>query len=158
MSEIESLQNSPKFPNALCAKLEDKNYFFPDGKVQEAERLPDLQAICSVCLHREECAEYAIKEKIPFGIWGGTTLAMRRRFFDEHFVIAERKGNAKFVRKMHDEGCTPEHIASYLRVNLPYVREMIRRYEKMKMKGAIQSNLNIEKLPKELRLSLGLVQ
>jgi len=43
-------------------------------------------------------------------------------------------------------------------VNLPYVREMIRRYEKMKMKGAIQSNLNIEKLPKELRLSLGLVQ
>jgi hypothetical protein len=59
---------------------------------------------------------------------------------------------------MHDEGCTPEHIASYLRVNLPYVREMIRRYEKMKMKGAIQSNLNIEKLPKELRLSLGLVQ
>jgi len=158
MSEIESLQNSPRFPNALCAKLDDKDYFFPTGKVQEAERLPNLQAICSVCLHREECAEYAIKEKIEFGIWGGTTLTMRRRFFDQHFVIAERKGNAKFVRKMHDEGCTPEHIASYLRVNLPYVREMIRRYEKMKMKGAIQSNLNIEKLPQELRLSLGLVQ
>jgi len=158
MSEIESLQNSPRFQNALCAKLDDKDYFFPTGKVQEAERLPNLQAICSVCLHREECAEYAIKEKIEFGIWGGTTLTMRRRFFDQHFVIAERKGNAKFVRKMHDEGCTPEHIASYLRVNLPYVREMIRRYEKMKMKGAIQSNLNIEKLPQELRLSLGLVQ
>jgi len=158
MSEIESLQNSPRFSNALCAKLHDKDYFFPTGKVQEAERLPNLQAICSVCLHREECAEYAIKEKIEFGIWGGTTLTMRRRFFDQHFVIAERKGNAKFVRKMHDEGCTPEHIASYLRVNLPYVREMIRRYEKMKMKGAIQSNLNIEKLPQELRLSLGLVQ
>jgi len=158
MSEIESLQNSPRFSNALCAKLDDKDYFFPTGKVQEAERLPNLQAICSVCLHREECAEYAIKEKIEFGIWGGTTLTMRRRFFDQHFVIAERKGNAKFVRKMHDEGCTPEHIASYLRVNLPYVREMIRRYEKMKMKGAIQSNLNIEKLPQELRLSLGLVQ
>ena len=158
MSEIESLQNSPRFQNALCAKLHDKDYFFPTGKVQEAERLPNLQAICSVCLHREECAEYAIKEKIEFGIWGGTTLTIRRRFFDQHFVIAERKGNAKFVRKMHDEGCTPEHIASYLRVNLPYVREMIRRYEKMKMKGAIQSNLNIEKLPQELRLSLGLVQ
>jgi hypothetical protein len=35
---------------------------------------------------------------------------------------------------------------------------MIRRYEKMKMKGAIQSNLNIEKLPQELRSSSGLVQ
>jgi phage tail tube protein FII len=43
-------------------------------------------------------------------------------------------------------------------VNLPYVKEMIRRYKKMKMKGAIQSNLNIENLQQELRLSSGLAQ
>jgi hypothetical protein len=70
----------------------------------------------------------------------------------------ERKGKAKTVRKMHDEGNTPQHIASFLQVNLPYVKEMIRRYERVKMKGAIQSNLNIEKLAKELRSSSGLAQ
>jgi hypothetical protein len=59
---------------------------------------------------------------------------------------------------MHDEGSSPQHIASFLQVNLPYVKEMIRRYEKVKMKGAIQSNLNIEKLAKELHSSSGLVQ
>ena len=59
---------------------------------------------------------------------------------------------------MHDEGSSPQHIASFLQVNLPYVKEMIRRYEKMKMKGAIQSNLNIEKLLQESRSSSGLAQ
>jgi hypothetical protein len=158
MRAIEFLSDSPKFPNALCAKLENKDYFFPDGKILEAERLPELQAICSICIHRKECLEYAIKEKISFGIWGGTTGEMRKRLFKNQSLFVERKGKAKTVRKMHDEGSSPEHIASFLKVNLPYVKEMIRRYEKMKMKGAIQSNLNIENLSRELRLSSGSAQ
>ena len=158
MRAIEFLSDSPKFPNALCAKLENKDYFFPDGKILEAERLPELQAICSICIHRKECLEYAIKEQIRFGIWGGTTGEMRRRLFKKQSLFVERKGKAKTVRKMYDEGNTPQHIASFLQVNLPYVKEMIRRYKKVKMKGAIQSNLNIEKLHKELRSSSGLAQ
>lgn len=158
MRPIELISDSPKFPNALCAKLENKDYFFPDGKILEAERLPELQAICSICTHRKECLEYAIKEQIRFGIWGGTTGEMRRRLFKKQSLFVERKGKAKTVRKMYDEGSTPQHIASFLQVNLPYVKEMIRRYEKVKMKGAIQSNLNIEKLHKELRSSSGSAQ
>ena len=158
MRAIDFLSNSPKFPNAICAKLENKDYFFPDGKIEEAKRLPELQAICNICPHRKECLEYAIKERIQIGIWGGTTGSMRKRLFKKQSLFVERKGNARTVRKMHDEGSSPQHIASFLKVNLPYVREMIRRYEKVKMKGAIQSNLNIEKLDKELRLSSGLAQ
>ncbi len=158
MRAIDLLSNSPKFQDALCAKLENKDYFFPDGKIVEAERLPELQAICSICIHRKECLEYAIKEKIPYGIWGGTTGEMRKRLYKMQSLFVERKGKAKIVRKMHDEGSSPQHIASFLKVNLPYVKEMIRRYERMKMKGAIQSNLNIEKLAKELRSSSGSAQ
>ena len=158
MRAIDLLSNSPKFQDALCAKLENKDYFFPDGKIVEAERLPELQAICNICIHRKECLEYAIKEKIPYGIWGGTTGEMRKRLYKMQSLFVERKGKAKIVRKMHDEGSSPQHIASFLKVNLPYVKEMIRRYERMKMKGAIQSNLNIEKLHKELRSSSGSAQ
>jgi hypothetical protein len=158
MTSLELISDSPKFPEALCAGLEDKDYFFPDGKILEANRLPELQSICSLCTHRKECLEYAIKEKISFGIWGGTTGEMRKRLFKNQSLFVERKGKAKTVRKMHDEGSSPEHIASFLKVNLPYVKEMIRRYEKMKMKGAIQSNLNIENLSRELRLSSGSAQ
>ncbi len=155
MSLIDFPSDSPKFPNALCAKLENKDYFFPDGKIFEAERLPELQSICGICIHRKECLEYAIKERIPFGIWGGTTGEMRKRLYKKQSLFVERRGKAKTVRKMYDEGSSPQHIASFLQVNLPYVKEMIRRYEKVKMKGAIQSNLNIEKLSKELRSSSG---
>jgi hypothetical protein len=158
MTSLELISDSPKFPEALCAGLEDKDYFFPDGKILEANRLPELQSICSLCTHRKECLEYAIKEKISFGIWGGTTGEMRKRLFKNQSLFVERKGKAKTVRKMHDEGSSPEHIASFLKVHLPYVKEMIRRYEKMKMKGAIQSNLNIENLSRELRLSSGSAQ
>jgi len=158
MTSLELISDSPKFPEALCAGLEDKDYFFPDGKILEANRLPELQSICSLCTHRKECLEYAIKEKISFGIWGGTTGEMRKRLFKNQSLFVERRGKAKTVRKMHDEGSSPEHIASFLKVNLPYVKEMIRRYEKMKMKGAIQSNLNIENLSRELRLSSGSAQ
>jgi hypothetical protein len=158
MTSLELISDSPKFPEALCAGLEDKDYFFPDGKILEANRLPELQSIGSLCTQRKECLEYAIKEKISFGIWGGTTGEMRKRLFKNQSLFVERKGKAKTVRKMHDEGSSPEHIASFLKVNLPYVKEMIRRYEKMKMKGAIQSNLNIENLSRELRLSSGSAQ
>ena len=158
MKEIEFISDSPKFKDALCARIEDKDYFFPDGRVNEAERLSELQSICNICVHRKECLEYAIKERLSYGIWGGATGEMRKRLFKNKSLFVERKGNAKIVRNMHDDGNSPQYIASFLKVNLPYVKEMIRRYERVKMKGAIQSNLNIEKLPKELRSSSGLVQ
>jgi hypothetical protein len=47
--------DSPKFTEAQCAKVDDKDYFFPDTKHDEAERLPRLQQICGSCIHREEC-------------------------------------------------------------------------------------------------------
>jgi hypothetical protein len=158
MNSFELISNSPRFPEAKCAELENKDYFFPDGKNQEAERLPELQAICNGCTHRKECLEYAIKERITFGIWGGTTGEMRKRLFRNQSLFVERKGKAKIVRKMHDEGSSPEHIASFLKVHTSYVKEMIRRYKKMKMKGAIQSNLNIENSQQELRSSSGLAR
>lgn len=158
MKEIDFIADSPKFENALCARIEDKDYFFPDGKINEAERLSELQAVCNLCVHRKECLEYAIKERISYGIWGGTTGEMRKRLFKNQSLFVERKGNAKIVRKMHDDGNSPQYIASFLKVNLPYVKEMIRRYERMKVKGEIQSNLNIEKLHKELRSSSGSAQ
>ena len=158
MNSFELISNAPKFPEAKCAELDNKDYFFPDGRNQEAERLPELQAICNGCTHRKECLEYAIKERITFGIWGGTTGEMRRRLFKNQSLFVERKGKAKIVRRMHDEGSSPEHIASFLKVNTSYVKEMLRRYKKMKMKGAIQSNLNIENSSQELRSSSGLAQ
>jgi hypothetical protein len=65
------------FERAACAEIEDPDYFFPEGKVEEAERLPNLRRICAGCIERKECLAYAIKEEIPHGIWGGKTPSER---------------------------------------------------------------------------------
>jgi len=57
------LNTIPRFENALCAELEDQDLFFPDGKAEEAKRLPQLRAICRGCVERKECLEYSIEKR-----------------------------------------------------------------------------------------------
>jgi WhiB family transcriptional regulator, redox-sensing transcriptional regulator len=73
------LCDAPKFAQAICATIEDKDFFFPDGRIDEAERLPELKALCASCIHRKECLEYAIGNEILYGIWGGTTPREREK-------------------------------------------------------------------------------
>ncbi|MEU7381526.1 WhiB family transcriptional regulator [Streptomyces sp. NPDC042207] len=50
-----------------------------------AESARDREAAvraCQPCPIRTECAAYAIAERIPDGVWGGTTAADRRSFAD----------------------------------------------------------------------------
>jgi WhiB family redox-sensing transcriptional regulator len=68
------LVNSPNFPNAVCATTEHPDLFFPEH--MGAASKPDIdlaKAICMSCVHRVECADYALKEHINEGIWGATT-------------------------------------------------------------------------------------
>lgn len=58
---------------AACQGLEI-DLFFSDSKYRQAEAL----AICAKCPVREECLQYALEEKLAFGIFGGTTQAQRR--------------------------------------------------------------------------------
>ena len=95
------------FERAACAEIEDLDYFFPEGKVQEAERLPNLRRICAGCIERKECLAYAIKEEIPHGIWGGKTPSERGQNLkrDELRIRNER------VVKLRDQGISTDEIA-----------------------------------------------
>lgn len=39
----------------------------------------EAKAVCSGCPVRVECLEYALKEDMSYGIWGGTTPTERKR-------------------------------------------------------------------------------
>lgn len=45
------------------------------------------QAICARCAVREICAEYALSNRIPEGVWGGLTENDRRR------ILRRRRGS-----------------------------------------------------------------
>jgi len=98
----------PLFENAACAQIEDKNLFFPDGKSEETDRLPILRKICKGCIERKECLEYAIKEEIPYGIWGGKTPSER----GQNLPRDEKKKRNDQVIRLRNQGISTDEIAS----------------------------------------------
>jgi WhiB family transcriptional regulator, redox-sensing transcriptional regulator len=59
---------------ARCRDVDPEVFFPKDGPgVLAAQRL------CSECVVRESCLEYALENSIQHGVWGGTSERARRR-------------------------------------------------------------------------------
>jgi WhiB family redox-sensing transcriptional regulator len=107
----------PLFENAECSKLENLDYFFPEGKVEEAERLPNLRRICAGCIERKECLAYAIKEEIQHGIWGGKTPSERGQTLKRDEVRLRKQR----VVKLRDQGISTNEIAKKVGIRVTQV-------------------------------------
>jgi WhiB family redox-sensing transcriptional regulator len=71
-------QPTPEFPFALCHAPDiDPDLFFP--LPADDEQAAEAKAICSNCVHRFACVEYAIANDINDGIFGGFTADERRK-------------------------------------------------------------------------------
>ena len=58
--------------------------FFPsDGAGVE-----DARALCASCPVKEPCLEYALRNRIDHGVWGGTSERERRRILRQRRVEA----------------------------------------------------------------------
>ena len=57
--------------------------FFPPSQVERKEererREHKAKAICGVCPVQEDCLNFAVEIKEPYGIWGGLTETERRQ-------------------------------------------------------------------------------
>ncbi|MGL4174308.1 MAG: WhiB family transcriptional regulator [Actinomycetota bacterium] len=60
--------------SALCAQT-DPEVFFPEKGASSAA----ARRVCAVCPVELECRAEAMDRREPFGVWGGTTEADRRR-------------------------------------------------------------------------------
>ena len=104
--------DAPDFPNAVCATTEHPDLFFPEhGGGEKARADIELaKTICMSCVHRVECAEYAITEHIEFGVWGATTprertalrgkVARKRRISDAGQRVEEMKTRGMTYRQI----------------------------------------------------------
>jgi len=136
--------DSPKFTEAKCAQIEDKDYFFPDNKRDEAERLPQLQQICGSCIHRKECLEYALDKRIVYGFWGGYTADQRRSINRKgRRTIISKK--AIMIHQMLWENKSANEIAITLECSSQYVYKVSAQLAKAAREGAIQSNQQTNK-------------
>jgi len=127
LNQFEFFVDLPRFDNAKCADVEDKDLFFPDNRTQEAERLHQLKAICSSCIHEKECLEYALEKQIPYGIWGGSTPADRDTVAIANGKSYAFKGIALTITKLHKKGVSANEIAVQLNTSPGYVRRVLQK-------------------------------
>jgi WhiB family transcriptional regulator, redox-sensing transcriptional regulator len=72
-----------------CRGMDSGVFFHPDGErnPSRARRTAQAKAVCRRCPVIEQCREFALQTREPFGVWGGLAEAERR-------VILERRGVA----------------------------------------------------------------
>ena len=77
LSEWKLPYTNDKWMKDASCKKHDPKIFFPDRGANGAHF--KAQKICSECKVRTDCLRYAIKNSIPYGVWGGTTPNERKR-------------------------------------------------------------------------------
>lgn len=69
-------------PIALC-RGNHSHLFFPpstqERKEERERREVRAKSICAICPVREQCYDYAMAIREPYGIWGGFTESERRQ-------------------------------------------------------------------------------
>ena len=123
-----ALLNAPSFPEAKCMD-EDPDFFFPESKVEWAERIERLQELCGSCIHKTACLSFAIKNQETDGFWGGMTPEQR-----SHLITKKEDGTRRFreVQEYLSRGLTRDEIARKLKIQLASLE---RTLERAKRKG-----------------------
>jgi WhiB family transcriptional regulator, redox-sensing transcriptional regulator len=67
----------------LCRDL-DPDVFFPST----GAGVVTAQKICRRCPVAEQCLDYALAQRIEFGVWGGISERGRRRILSERRAVA----------------------------------------------------------------------
>ncbi|MFZ4516394.1 MAG: WhiB family transcriptional regulator [Acidimicrobiia bacterium] len=72
--------------NALCRTLDPGEFFPSDGVGVDKARV-----ICATCPVKTECLEYALRNRIDHGVWGGASERERRR------ILKRRRTEASVI-------------------------------------------------------------
>lgn len=136
--------DAPNFFEAKCADIDDKDFFFPKVGKQEAERLPQLRAICTSCTHERECLSFALDKQIADGFWGGKTASERETITNSTTDKMAVKGLALKIRNLRQAGQSVREIAALLETSRYYTAKVFRRLDAANNKGAVQSTKQTE--------------
>jgi WhiB family redox-sensing transcriptional regulator len=72
---------------ANCKGLDTNDFFVPDSS-KRYENEPILKRICSACVVKTECLDYALHNNVT-GYWGSTTEKTRRTMRQKLGIIAK---------------------------------------------------------------------
>ena len=81
------------------------NLFFPE----RGESAEPARRVCARCPVREPCLDYAVTNRIVYGVWGGLT-SRERRALQSRWVRASRRDRDRAIRAAEADGYTAEAI------------------------------------------------
>ncbi len=66
-----------------CREADPDLFFHPQNErgLARVRRDRSAKAVCASCTVRVECADYAIRAREPYGVWGGLTEEERERIY-----------------------------------------------------------------------------
>lgn len=62
--------------DSACAEHPEMNFFPSESNIREVNK---VKKVCRGCLVKDECLEYAYKNHVVDGIWGGFTYKERKK-------------------------------------------------------------------------------
>lgn len=76
---------------AACAHSDTDKFFPAKGKeARTQEVISAARIICAQCPVRSECLEFAVRNTVMYGIWGGLTREERKKVKDGDYARAVR--------------------------------------------------------------------
>jgi WhiB family redox-sensing transcriptional regulator len=96
--------------------------FFP-GRGETAEPARQVCARCPVC---QQCLEFAVGNRIVYGIWGGLT-GPERRALQSGWLRAARRDRDEAIRAADAAGFTAEEIGRSFGLSRMMVTRIVRR-------------------------------
>lgn len=74
--------------DAKCSGMGTDAFFSDTGETKKCRQACEF---CQDCLVKDECLEFALTNRIQFGVWGGMAWSKRER------ILIKRKENARMV-------------------------------------------------------------
>lgn len=78
---------------ASCKEMGNSEFFMTlsnNGK-EVLRRLQEVRNICAGCKVNKECLDFAVRNEIAHGIWGGMTAPERKAMFPKVSVVGQRR-------------------------------------------------------------------
>ncbi len=66
---------------AACGGVNAQLFFGPDGETRQEREIREAKAaaVCASCPVRAQCLDYALRNSVRYGIWGGLNREQRVR-------------------------------------------------------------------------------
>ena len=107
----------PDFSDGNCATLPFPDLFFPESIAQEKASIPMIEGICTPCVRRQECLDFAIDNNEQHGIWGGLTTKQRNALPRIAKRVDRRRKNITEVERLMCVGLSLKAACTEVGIN-----------------------------------------